>query len=57
MLKCKTCGMIFNGGYVDEDKNKRKDSLLQHRLYSGPTQVCSRGHPNEYAAEDYVDLS
>ncbi len=57
MLKCKTCGMIFTGGYVDEDKNKIKESLLHQNLYSTSTHICSRGHSNGYVAEDFVDLS
>jgi hypothetical protein len=57
MLQCKTCGMIFSGGYVDEDKNKRRDSVLQLCVSSNLTYTCSRGHSNEYVAEDYMDLS
>ena len=57
MLKCKTYGIIFSGGYVDEEKTKRKDSLLQPCVSSNSTHVCSRGHSNEYVAIDYMDLS
>ncbi len=57
MLQCKTCGMSFSGGYVDEDKNKRRDSVLQLYVSSNSTFTGSRGYSNDYVAEDYMDLS
>jgi hypothetical protein len=54
MLKCKTCGEVFPGIYVPEGsgsdfKSAAASSDIRH--------TCSRGHANEYAAEDYMDWS
>ena len=55
MLQCKTCGIIFQGMYIDE-KNDHKEfkSIL---LNSESEHICSRGHNNSYIAEDYIDFS
>lgn len=54
MLKCKTCGEVFPGHYVPEGSNDeaKSDAALQDALHT-----CSRGHPNQYVAEDYMDWS
>jgi hypothetical protein len=55
MLQCKTCGVIFQGKYIDEQKDHEefKSTLLN----SEPEHICSRGHNNSYIAEDYIDFS
>jgi hypothetical protein len=53
MLKCKTCGEVFPGLYV-ADENA---GSLQSAMSADPFHTCSRGHRNEYAAEDCMDWS
>ena len=46
MLQCKTCGVIFQGIYIDEQKeHKEFKSTLSN---SEPEHICSRGHNNSY---------
>lgn len=54
MLKCKTCGEVFPGIYVSEEG--AADARLA-AIRGEPRHVCSRGHANEYVAEDYMDWS
>ena len=55
MLQCKTCGIIFQGMYIDEKKDHKEfKSIL---LNSESEHICSRGHNNSYIAEDYIDFS
>ena len=55
MLQCKTCGVIFQGIYIDEQKeHKEFKSTLSN---SEPEHICTRGHNNLYIAEDYIDFS
>ena len=54
MLKCKTCGEVFPGIYVPEGSNKEFKSTATG---ADTMHVCSRGHKNEYDAEDYMDWS
>jgi hypothetical protein len=51
MLKCKTCGEVFPGLYVSES------SGVQAAMKADAFHTCSRGHRNEYAAEDCMDWS
>lgn len=51
MLKCKTCGVNFQGLYIDESTEK---NLSNHY---NQDHICSRGHKNSYNAEDYMDFS
>jgi hypothetical protein len=53
MLKCKNCGEVFAGVYKPE--NTIKDSIL--KTDSSTSHVCSRGHKNDYIAEDFMDWS
>lgn len=53
MLKCKTCGIIFSGIYTDNMTEFRNESDKN----PNSTFKCSKGHLNNYALEDYVDLS
>lgn len=63
MLKCKTCGQIFSGKYVDEGLNNDNDydnkssQITKINLDSKFKHSCLRGHQNDYVVEDYVDLS
>lgn len=51
MLKCKTCGMNFQGLYMDNPKSKDiSNDYNQDR-------ECSRGHKNSYNENDYIDFS
>jgi hypothetical protein len=54
MLKCKTCGEVFPGIYVPEGSNS--DFRLS-ATSSDTSHICSRGHKNEYATDDYLDWS
>jgi hypothetical protein len=54
MLKCKTCGEVFPGIYLAEDK---KEDLVSKLTKSDIPHLCSRGHENKYAPEDYMDWS
>jgi hypothetical protein len=54
MLKCKTCGEVFPGIYVPEGSSKEFKSTATNE---DTMHVCSRGHKNEYAADDYMDWS
>ena len=54
MLKCKTCGEVFPGIYLAEDN---KEELVSKLTKSDIPHLCSRGHENEYAPEDYMDWS
>ena len=51
MLKCKTCGEVFPGVYVNENHEN------QGRLVAASEHTCSRGHNNEYVAQDSLDWS
>ena len=53
MLKCKTCGTIFSGVYVEDMKEFRNESEKN----PNSSFKCSKGHLNNYMLEDYVDLS
>jgi hypothetical protein len=54
MLKCRTCGEVFGGHYVPEGSSNefKSEAATADRLHT-----CSRGHSNEYAADDYMDWS
>jgi hypothetical protein len=54
MLKCKTCGEVFPGIYLAEDK---KEDLVSKLTKTDIPHLCSRGHENKYAPEDYMDWS
>lgn len=54
MLKCKTCGEVFPGIYLAEDN---KEDLVSKLTKSDIPHLCSRGHENKYAPEDYMDWS
>jgi hypothetical protein len=54
MLKCKTCGEVFAGIYLAEDN---KEDLVSKLTKSDIPHLCSRGHENKYAPEDYMDWS
>ena len=55
MLQCKTCGIIFQGIYIDEQMDHKEfKSTLSN---SEPEHICSRGHNNSYITEDYIDFS
>jgi hypothetical protein len=54
MLKCKTCGEVFPGIYLAEDM---KEDLVSKLTKSDIPHLCSRGHENKYAPEDYMDWS
>lgn len=54
MLKCKTCGEVFPGIYLAEDN---KEDLVSKLTKSDSPHLCSRGHENKYAPEDYMDWS
>ena len=51
MLKCKTCGEVFPGVYINENDEKLG------RIADTRMHTCSRGHDNQYTAEDYMDWS
>lgn len=53
MLKCKTCGEVFPGLYVPEGSAGSLQSAMDVDRY----HICSRGHKNEYVAEDCMDWS
>jgi hypothetical protein len=53
MLKCKTCGEVFPGLYVSENGAAGVQSAMKAEAF----HTCSRGHRNEYAAEDCMDWS
>jgi hypothetical protein len=54
MLKCRTCGEVFAGHYVPEGSSAdvKTAAAAVDTLHS-----CSRGHANEYTAEEYMDWS
>jgi uncharacterized Zn finger protein len=54
MLKCKNCGEVFPGVYVPEDST---DNFKTTVTSSDTSHTCSRGHKNEYIAEEYMDWS
>jgi hypothetical protein len=54
MLKCKSCGEVFPGIYVPEEST---DSFVSSATNANTFHACSRGHNNEYLAEDYMDWS
>jgi len=54
MLKCKTCGEVFPGIYLAEDK---KEDLVSKLTKTDIPHLCSREHENKYAPEDYMDWS
>lgn len=56
MVKCKTCGEVFGGVYV-EDSIKGNNDKVKKGPDGGLVHTCSRGHENMYAAEDYMDWS
>ncbi len=55
MVKCKTCGEVFGGIYVPEGSSA--DFFKSSATSNDPFHTCSRGHTNEYAAQDYMDWS
>ena len=55
MLKCKNCGEVFPGVYIPE--NAIKDSNSRLKTNSTTSHVCSRGHKNDYLADDFMDWS
>ncbi len=54
MIKCKTCGEVFGGLYVDEGSNQE---FRVSATKADTSHMCSRGHHNEYGLEDYMDWS
>ena len=54
MIKCKTCGEVFPGLYVPEGSSTEFKTSATNAESS---HICSRGHKNEYAMEDYMDWS
>lgn len=54
MLKCKSCGEVFPGVYVDEDST---DDFRLSVTSSDTSHICSRGHKNQYITEEYMDWS
>ena len=54
MLKCRTCGEVFPGHYVDEGSN---NEIKLEAASSDAFHMCSRGHKHEYAADEYLDWS
>jgi len=54
MLKCRTCGEVFAGHYVPEGSNAEVKSAAAN---ADTFHTCSRGHKNEYSADDYMDWS
>lgn len=55
MLKCKTCGQVFPGTYIDERSN---NNTMKSPINLKPSQyTCSRGHIRDYITEDYMDFS
>lgn len=54
MLKCKDCGEVFPGIYVPEGSTA---SFKSSATAGDPFHTCSRGHRNEYTAQDYMDWS
>jgi hypothetical protein len=54
MLKCRTCGEVFGGHYVPEGSSAEFKSAA---VSTDTLHTCSRGHKNEYAADDYMDWS
>ncbi len=54
MLKCKTCGKVFPGLYVPEGSTEEFKSTA---AAADKLHICSEGHKNEYAADDYMDWS
>jgi len=51
MLKCKTCGMNFDGLYMEESNSKNMSNDYNQ------DRICSRGHKNSYSVDDYIDFS
>lgn len=54
MLKCRTCGEVFGGHYVPEGSSAEFKSVA---VSTDTLHTCSRGHKNEYGADDYMDWS
>ena len=54
MLKYKTCEEVFPGIYVPEGSTSDFKSSATEKT---PSRVCSRGHVNDYAGDDYMDWS
>lgn len=55
MLKCKTCGQVFPGTYIEERSN---NNTIKPPINLKPSQyTCSRGHIRDYITEDYMDFS
>jgi len=53
MLKCKTCGIIFNAMYIDDMLEFREKTTNDSNL----VHICAKGHSNHYLIENYIDLS
>ncbi|VFJ13300.1 conserved protein of unknown function [Candidatus Nitrosocosmicus franklandus] len=53
MLKCKTCGIIFNAIYISNMNELKTESKNDSNLMFN----CSRSHLNQYLLEDFIDLS
>jgi hypothetical protein len=53
MIKCKTCGEVFGGLYVEDSNQEFRVSTTN----ANTSHMCSRGHDNEYVLEDYMDWS
>lgn len=53
MLKCKTCGIIFDAKYIsDMDEFRSKPENESNLIFN-----CSRSHSNQYLMDDFIDLS
>jgi hypothetical protein len=55
MIKCKTCGEVFGGQYVDEGKDNQEISASA--ATANTSHTCSRTHNNEYILKDYMGWS
>jgi len=53
MLKCKTCGIIFNAMYIDDMLEFREKTTNDSNMI----HICAKGHSNYYLIENYIDLS
>jgi hypothetical protein len=53
MLKCKTCGEVFPGIYVPEGDAVNLKAVMSADAF----HTCSRGHRDEYGAEDCMNWS
>jgi hypothetical protein len=54
MLKCKTCGEVFQGIYVPEGSTA---DFTANATNADTSHTCSRKHSNEYVTVDYMDWS